>query len=104
MKVELLVVDSCPNEAPARAALQRALDHAGINAPIATVMIGDADQAQARGFVGSPSFYIDGRDLFPAPQAHPGVACRVYPSPAGGLRGVPADHELTAALEEHAAH
>lgn len=103
MKVELLVVDACPNEAPARGALRRALKQAGINESIDTVIIRDANEAEVRGFVGSPSFYLDGRDLFPAPETHPGLACRVYRAEAG-LRGVPADHVLTATLEERAAH
>jgi len=99
VKVELLVVDACPNEAPARDALRRALDRAGIDAPIATVVVTDDDQAQTLGFHGSPSFHVDGRDLFPVPQARPGVACRVY-STTAGLRGVPDDHTLTTALED----
>ena len=97
MKVELLVVDACPNEAPARDALRRVLDRAGVDAPIATVIIDDDEQAQARGFHGSPSFPIDGYDVFPASDARPGVACRVYPTTAG-LRGVPDDHALAAAV------
>jgi hypothetical protein len=98
VKVELLVVDACPNEVPARDALRKALDRAGIDAPIATVVVRDDDQAQARGFLGSPSFHLDGRDLFPAPSASPGVACRVYPTIAG-LRGVPEDDALALAVE-----
>jgi len=98
VNVELLVVDACPNESPARDALRKTLDRAGIDAPIATVVIRDDDQAQARGFLGSPSFHIDGRDLFPAPAALPGVACRVYPTSAG-LRGVPEDDALALAVK-----
>jgi len=97
MRVELLVVDACPNEAPARQALRRVLDGAGIDAPIATVVIADVDQAQRRGFHGSPSFHIDGQDLFPLPGARPGMACRIYQTSAG-LRGVPDDEALATAV------
>lgn len=97
MRVELLVVDECPNEAPAREALRRALDKAGINAAISTTVIDDDSHALARGFVGSPSFHIDGRDLFPVPMARPGVACRVYAS-TEGLRGIPDDDAFAVAL------
>ena len=102
MKVELQVVEACPNEAPAREALRRALDRAGIDVPIATVVITDDDQAQRYGFHGSPSFHVDGQDLFPVPGARPGVACRVYPTSAG-LRGVPDDEALAAAVAARAA-
>ena len=96
VKVELLVVDACPNEAPARDVLRRVLDRVGVNVPIATVVIADDDQAQRYGFHGSPSFHVDGQDVFPVPGARPGVACRVYPTSAG-LRGVPDDEALAAA-------
>jgi hypothetical protein len=102
VKVELLVVDACPNEAPARDTLRRVLDRAGVNVPIATVVITDDDQAQRYGFHGSPSFHIDGQDVFPLPGARPGVACRVYPTSAG-LRGVPDDEALAAAVATRAA-
>lgn len=97
MKVELLVVNECPNEAPARAALRRVLDRAGIRAAIVTTVIDDDEQAQAHSFLGSPSFHVDGRDLFPVLAARPGVACRVYPT-ARGIRGIPDDEALASAL------
>jgi len=97
MNVELLVVEECPNGTPAREALRRALDQAGFNATISTtVVVGDA-QARAHGFIGSPSFHIDGHDLFPVPSPRPGVACRVYPTPEG-LRGIPDDRAFAVAL------
>ena len=97
MKVELLVVPSCPNEAPAHEAYRRALLSLGIEAEINTVVIDNYDQAQARGFLGSPSFFIDGSDLLPAAGATPGVACRVYNTPAG-LAGVPERDALVKAI------
>jgi len=97
VKIELLVVDDCPNEAPARDALRRALDRTGFDAPITTMIIADDDQAQKLAFHGSPSFYVDGQDLFPVPHVRPGLACRVYPTTTG-LRGVPDDRTLTTAL------
>jgi hypothetical protein len=100
MKVELLVVGECPNEAPARAALRRALDRAEIDAVISTTIVDNDAQAVGRGFLGSPSFHVDGIDIFPLPTARPGIACRVY-STTDGLRGVPDDDALTAALVEH---
>jgi hypothetical protein len=93
VRVELLVIGACPNEAPAAALLREALDIAGLrDVPVETVLVAtDADAARLS-FAGSPSFRVDGRDLFDGEPS--GLACRVYPGP-DGQRGVP---DLTALL------
>lgn len=101
MDVELLVVPDCPNEVPARDLARAALEGLGIPASITTSVIHTEEEAQARGFVGSPSFCVDGRDLFPRPEAAVGVACRVYATRAG-LRGVPSLEDLREALRRAA--
>ena len=46
---------------------------------------------------GSPSIQVDGVDLFAAPDAAVGLACRVYPTPDGPA-GAPTVEQLRAAL------
>lgn len=91
MRVELLVVPSCPHQAPALKALEAALVLAGHpDEAVRTVVIEtEADAVQA-GFTGSPSFFIDGTDLLPTPGATPALACR--------LHGVPSTDVLAAAI------
>jgi hypothetical protein len=98
MVIELLVVPDCPNEHPARQALQKAAALAGLGAVPVTVTVIDSDgQAQRRKFVGSPTFLFDGTDPFAVPGAPTGLMCRVYSTP-GGLAGAPTVEQLRDAL------
>ncbi len=98
MRVELLVVPDCPNQQPAAALLRRALDEADlVGVGFETTVVATEQEAAARGFVGSPAFLLNGRDLFAAPNAAPAVACRVYRT-GHGLSGTPALTDLVAAL------
>ena len=98
MEVELLVVPDCPNQQPASELLRRALDEAGLlEVDFETTVVATEQDAQARGFVGSPAFLLDGRDLFAAPGATPAVACRVYRT-GDGPSGTPALADLVEAL------
>ena len=97
-RFSLLVVRDCPNEAPAAEAFEEALALVGRpDTTIRRVLVDDAGTAQRLGFTGSPSFHVDGHDLFPASQ-EPSVACRLYRGPDGGLAGVPTVSDLTEAL------
>ena len=96
--IELLVVPDCPNESRALVALESAFVQAGTGAQTVRVtVITSQDEAQKRGFVGSPTILIDGVDPFAVPGTSPAVACRVYVTP-GGLSGVPPLDGLVAAL------
>ena len=76
--------------------LRQALDSTGLkDTLVQTVVVTTNAEAQALGFGGSPTFMVDGRDLFEGDPA--GLACRVYPS-SGGLRGTPDMSALVAAL------
>lgn len=93
MDVELLVVPACPNEIAAYDLIRAALADIGVLASMTTTVIDSDEQAQARGFTGSPMFLINGRDPFAEPGAVVGVACRVYRTPTG-LAGVPTLEDL----------
>ncbi|GAA1250476.1 hypothetical protein [Oryzihumus leptocrescens] len=97
MTVELLVVRDCAHAEAAGIVLAHALAAEGLAPDFEVVLVDTAEQAQARRFVGSPSFVVDGRDLFESPDAVPGVACRVYGT-ARGLSGLPDESELRLAL------
>lgn len=97
MKVELLVVPDCANARQAAAVLREALHEAGIRTTVETVIIDTDQAAEARRFIGSPSFYVDGVDLFPQPNAAPALACRMYPTEEGP-RGTPSPTALARAL------
>lgn len=97
MDIELRTIPDCPNDAPAQALFAQALEAEGIDAVLLTVreIDNDADAAQLN-FHGSPTFTINGRDLFPA-ATDPAVTCRVYRT-KDGLKGQPALADLQAAV------
>lgn len=70
---------------------------ARVSAMVTTTVIDTDEQALARGFTGSPTFLINGRDPFAEPGAAIAVACRSYRTPVG-LAGVPPFAELREAL------
>jgi hypothetical protein len=98
MDVEVLVVPDCPNESVAISVLRLAFDRVGLAAqPIRISVIASQQQAEERGFVGSPTFLLDGVDPFGVAGQSPAFACRVYATPAG-LSGVPPLGDLVSAL------
>lgn len=98
MTVELLVVRDCAHAEAAGMVLARALAAEGLDPRFDVVLVDTSEQAQARDFLGSPSFVVDGRDLFASPDAVSGVACRVYWTEQGAS-GLPDEAQLRLALK-----
>jgi hypothetical protein len=105
MDVELLIVPDCPHERSAYDLTRVALDELDLAASVIVTVIETDEQAQARGFTGSPTFLINGRDPFAQPGAAVGVACRVYQTyqTSPGLAGVPSLAGLREAMQRLAA-
>jgi hypothetical protein len=99
MRVVLQYFDGCPNWVEADAWLRQALAVLGAGgASVEHQRIETMEEAVSARFMGSPSILVDGRDPFAVEGAQPGLACRVYPTPAG-LRGAPTLEQLVAALQ-----
>lgn len=87
LSVELLVVPDCPSCEPTQRKLRAVLDEFGFSRTVVqTTVIDSEDEAVARGFTGSPSLRINGRDPTPGP-GPVGVSCRLYRT-ADGLPDV----------------
>lgn len=102
MNIELLVIPNCPNEAATVDLIATAVADTRVRATITRTVIASQDQARLRGFTGSPTILLDGKDPFARPGAAVGLACRLY-STADGLRGLPALPDLRQALKRVAA-
>lgn len=88
----------CPNWRTAGQRLREALDLLGHgDVPISFTPVATDAEAAAGGFAGSPTFTVDGADLFDTATPPGTLACRLYPTPAG-LAGVPEVSDLVAAL------
>jgi hypothetical protein len=96
--IDLVFFDGCPHVGEARAALAAALDAAG--RPRAWREFRTEDPwlpPYAAGF-GSPSIFVDGREVTGAQAAGSGQSCRLYARP-DGFRGAPELRAIVAALE-----
>ena len=94
----VLVVADCPHAVPAAAALRAAMDDVGYaGEPIVTRVICTDEEAQAWGFLGSPTFLVNRQDVFPAPGQAPGLGCRLYRA-NDRVAGVPTPADLRAHL------
>lgn len=80
MTVELLYLPSCPYHAAAAALLREVLDDEGLPPEFTETPIADYEEAMKRGFPGSPTFRVNGRDIeeLPVDRLPVGFACRTY--------------------------
>jgi type II secretory pathway component PulK len=100
--VSVMTIPGCPHLAEAVRDIQQALDHLGIASDeIHVIVVETADQADEQGFLGSPTFLVDGSDLFPDPARRAALSCRLYDTTAG-LRGSPGVDQLVTQLEARA--
>lgn len=99
MRIEILVIEGCPNTADAVAAVEDALLVVGRpTTEVSVRTLHDPADSDGKGFAGSPTILVDGRDLFPDGASAQALACRVYQTPVGG-RGAPLAEQVISALE-----
>ena len=97
-RIELLVVEDCPNAESTRVLLRDLLDSLGRpDLETITTVVRDDYDAALFDFFGSPTVRIDGVDPFADGTEEWGLACRVYRTPAGP-RGTPDQLTLRSAL------
>src|SRR2546425_2897761 len=97
MNIELRTIPECPNVMEALELFQQALsmEYSGTLVP-RIIEVGSDAQAVALDFHGSPTFVVDGADLFSS-AGPPGVTCRIC-RVGGKIPGLPSLDELRLAL------
>jgi hypothetical protein len=88
MRIELLYFDGCPSWQDGRENLKDALEAEGLEAHIRLVKVADDNDAEHLKFFGSPSFRVNGVDLWPDVREQYSLSCRVYLTPED-LKGTP---------------
>ena len=68
--------------------MKAALAAGGIQAEICLIKVEDNSKAEELKFLGSPSFHMDGVDLWPEERTSYALSCRVYSTPQG-IKGAP---------------
>src|SRR5215217_7041817 len=100
MKVEVLYFDGCPNHHALLPHLRELLNSTAANTDIKLIRVEDAEAAERERFLGSPTVRVDGEDIErgAADRTDFGLKCRLFATP-DGLRGMPADEWVLAALQ-----
>jgi hypothetical protein len=88
MKIQLLHIDDCPSWQDGLKNLEVALHELNLDIPIEIIKVPDNDDAARLKFLGSPSYWVDGEDLWLEDRENYALSCRVYSTPSG-MRGVP---------------
>ena len=100
LRIELLWWQGCPSWPQALEDLRAAVADAGLDPEeIEVTEITSSADAEAQGFVGSPTIRVDGRDLFPPGAGEPvGLSCRIYRLRDGRVSPTPEPADVRAAI------
>jgi len=88
MKIELLYFDDCPSWQKGLDNFKTALSAENVTADIQMIRVESDEAAAKEKFLGSPSFRINGQDLWPEERQSYHLGCRVYAT-GDGMKGVP---------------
>jgi hypothetical protein len=86
--IQLLYFEGCPSWQNGLENLKTAMQMEGLDAAVVLVEVKDNDDAARLRFLGSPSFQIDGQDLWPEDRDTYSLSCRIYSTP-DGMKGYP---------------
>ena len=99
MEIKLLYFDGCPSWQNALTSLQRIIKDEGLDFPVNLIEVKSDKEAITGKFQGSPSFQVNGQDLWPEDRDSYSKCCRIYNTPQG-LIGWPTDSMLRQRLLE----
>ena len=88
MKIDLLYFEGCPSWLVGLENLKVALQRANQQAEINLLRVETDSEADRLQFLGSPSFRVNGVDLWEEQREQHNLSCRVYATPSG-LSGAP---------------
>ena len=97
MKIELLYFDGCPSWRSGLETFHAAIKANGLDVAVELVQVLDNDDATRKKFLGSPSFRINGIDLWEEKRDVYSMSCRVYATP-DGMKGSPSVPMLEQAI------
>jgi hypothetical protein len=103
MRIDLLYIDDCPSWRQGLENLKAALEAEGLEAVIRLARVPNDAAAACLKFLGSPSFCISGKDMWPEKRKHYNLNCRIYPTPQG-LKGFPTVQMLRTQLRALTVH
>jgi hypothetical protein len=99
VKIELLYFNGCPSWQTGLEELKTALRMEHLDDSVELVKVKNNFEAARRKFLGSPSFRVDGQELWPEQCDSYSLSCRLYSTPEG-LKGNPTVGMLRKALRK----
>jgi len=103
MTIEILYHEACTHHPRTIRDVRHVLAEEGVEADVRLINITSVEEAQRRGFVGSPTIIINGEDIEPAPQrelGHTRGSCRMYHH-EGKLLVTPHKELIRQAIRKH---
>jgi hypothetical protein len=99
-RIQLFYWDGCPSYPEAEALVRAVVAELGIDAELELIHVGSQEEAEALGFVGSPTIRVDGIDVDAegAARSRPSLTCRIYVDAAGTVSPVPSRAQVERAL------
>ena len=102
MSIQFLYYEDCPSHDVALDRLKSVMAEEGIHADIEIIKVETEEQAQELRFVGSPTFLLDGKDMFPVPEnAYYSLTCRAYRLENGRISPLPTADMIRNGLRQH---
>jgi hypothetical protein len=98
-EIELLYFDGCPSWQEALENLRQVIETENLPYQVRLIEITTPQQAQEERFLGSPSFRLNGMDLWPETRTRYNISCRVYQTNQG-MRGSPSVEMLRERIRE----
>jgi len=98
-EIELLYFDGCPSWQEALENLRQVIETETLPYQVRLIEITTPQQAQEERFLGSPSFRLNGMDLWPETRTRYNMSCRVYQTNQG-MRGSPSVEMLRERIRE----
>ncbi len=98
-EIELLYFDGCPSWQNALENIRQVIETENLDFQVHLIEITSPQQAHDERFLGSPSFRLNGVDLWSETRTRYNMSCRVYQTDQG-LRGSPTAEMLREKIRE----
>lgn len=99
MEIRFLYSEDCPSHDEALRRLRQVLEEEDIKAPVEVIRVDDEERAVELKFLGSPTIYVDGKDIDPPVEPHYALACRTYRLEDGRISPLPSLSMIRRALK-----
>jgi hypothetical protein len=89
MEIRFLYSEDCPSHNEALQRLRQVMVEEGIRNGIEVIRVDTEEQAVRLKFLGSPTIYVDGRDIDPSTEPRYALSCRAYRLEDGRISPLP---------------